>query len=455
MMSDRSRDRTPPKRISFFGNFGQGNLGNESTLRAILSHVRQHWPDAEINCICTGPEATTAAHGIPAVQMHDPLPTWAWLADKRSLRRLSKLIIGIPFEVYRWIAALRTLGRTDILIVPGTQFLSDNLTGPWGWPYLAFKWSLAAKLRRRRVFFVSVGVGPLRHPLSRLFVKATLHLADFRSYRDVLSKDYMRAIDLDPADDPVYPDLVFSLPQAMLPRHREHEAGQPLVVAVGVKDYRGQYAASVPREEPGAAYRRYLDGVAGFVAWLLEHKYTVRLVIGDVAYDPQVVTDVRAALTAMHVSYEARQLIADPIASQEDLIAQLAQSDIVVSTRFHNVLLGLLLDRPVIALSYHDKFAALLGSPELARYKLDLDHFDAGTVIGSFTELRAHSDELTHHIRRNVVRCRVALAEQYRLIFDDEERSRSRVASSGRAAHGSYGARLRQLALRIVAALIG
>src|SRR2546422_2018913 len=104
-----------------------------------------------------------------------------------------------------------------MLIVPGTQFLSDNLTGPFGWPYMAFKWSVTAKLRRCKLLFVSVGGGPLRHPLSRVFVKSALLLADYRSYPDDSSRQYMRRIGFHPTNYPVYPHLTFTLPTPTIP----------------------------------------------------------------------------------------------------------------------------------------------------------------------------------------------------------------------------------------------
>ena len=159
--------------------------------------------------------------------------------------------------------------------------------------------------------------------------------------------------------------------------------------------------------------------VTTLVAWLLEHKYTVRLVLGDISYDPQVVTALRKSLNERDVKYENHQLIDEPIKSQEELVLQLATCDVVVSARFHNVVLGLLLDRPVIALSYHEKFSALLDSPELAKYYLQIDHVDASTVIDKLLELQRNRDELKRHIRRRVNECRTALDEQYRFIFKD------------------------------------
>src|SRR5262252_9179857 len=52
------------KRIAFLGHFDSSNFGNESSLQAILYHLRGRQPDADITCICTDPEATVATHHI-------------------------------------------------------------------------------------------------------------------------------------------------------------------------------------------------------------------------------------------------------------------------------------------------------------------------------------------------------------------------------------------------------
>lgn len=404
------------KRISFFGNFGKGNLGNESTLRAILYNLDQHLPDAEVNCICTGPEATAATHNIAAIPIRDIFVKPGLLRSNPLARLLRKVFIRMPIELCEWIKAFRTLGNTDMLIVPGTQFLSDNLTGPWGWPYLAFRWSVAAKLRRCKLLFVSVGVGPLRHRLSRFFIKSALLLADFRSYRDDLSKQYMRHIGFDATNDPVYPDLAFSLPTPPIPPG-SHSNGGKRVIAVGVKDYYGQYGPQPRPHEANDIYRHHIDTVTAFVAWLLEHMYIVRFVIGDVSYDTQVLADLRESLNARKVTSENLHVIDEPIKSVEQLVSQLAASDVVVSPRFHNVVLGLLLNKPVIALGYHEKFSAVMEGPDLAKYNLHIDHLDATTLIERFIELERHRNGLKRCISRRVHEYRTALDEQYRVIL--------------------------------------
>src|SRR5262249_43437918 len=178
----QQRKRTP-KKIAFFGHFDSSNFGNESTLQAILYHLRRFHPDAEVVCISTGPEATVATHQIEAIPIAETFAKF-WLPENPFLRVVRRVCIGIPSELYRWAEGLVKLRRIDMLIIPGTGLLTDacGLT-IWG-PYNMFKWSLMAKLCRCKLLFVSVGAGPIYGALGRFFVKSALSLANFRSYRD-------------------------------------------------------------------------------------------------------------------------------------------------------------------------------------------------------------------------------------------------------------------------------
>ena len=112
------------KKIAFFGHFDSSNFGNESTLQAILYHLRCYQPDAEVVCISTGPEATVANHQIEAIPISE---TFFKSSPPRNplLRIVRKLFVGIPSEFKRWVDGLMSLRRTDMLIIPGTGLLTD------------------------------------------------------------------------------------------------------------------------------------------------------------------------------------------------------------------------------------------------------------------------------------------------------------------------------------------
>ena len=231
--------------MPFLGTLNSSNFGNESTLQAVLYHLRRFQPDAEVTCICTGPEATAATHHIEAIPIAETFVN-SWVPRNPLTRVLRKVFIGIPSEPYRWVKGLMRLRRTDMLIIPGTGLLTDAY-GLLNWgPYNLLKWSLLAKVCRCKLFFVSIGAGPIYGTLGRWFVKSVLSLADFRSYRDNSTMQYLKGIGFRTDNDRVYPDLVFSLPEVMIP-HQITKKSRRSVVGLGVMAYAGKY--SVPRPE--------------------------------------------------------------------------------------------------------------------------------------------------------------------------------------------------------------
>lgn len=413
-VASRESERNRPK-IAIFGHFGAGNFGNESTLQAILHHLRLLVPNAEVTCICTSPETVAAAYHIAAV------PISGVVVKPRTLRnplaRLArKLFIGIPREMYRWLSGLNTLRGTRALIIPGTGLLTDAYgLRNWG-PYSVFKWVVIAKLCRAKVFFVSVGAGPLYSRAGRRLVKAALSLADFRSYRDESTLQHVKAIGFRANKDRVSPDLVFSLPEPVIPRYTA-DAGRRPVVGLGLMNETGRYSNKRPT---GAIYAAYLETLAEFVSWLLAREYDVRLLIGA-GEDILVTQEFRSLLRSRPVRIDETRIVDKPATSVESLLLQLATTDMVVATRFHNVLLALLLNKPAISISFHHKCASLMSQMGLPEYCQDMNDLKTERLIEQFCRLEKNAGSLRPMIRQKAEGCRKALDEQYSLIFKDLE----------------------------------
>jgi polysaccharide pyruvyl transferase WcaK-like protein len=399
--------------FSFFGHFGLGNFGNEITLQAILYNLRRLLPNVEISCICTGPVTTATTHNIVAVPISRTV-TMAWTPNNRVAKALRSVIIGMPSELYRWFEALMTLKRTDVLIIPGTGLLTDAYgLRSWG-PYNLFKWSLIAKMRGCKLLFVSVGAGPLDSSLGRWLVRSALALADFRSYRDNETKEYLSSIGVQVASDKVYPDLAFSVTEELAPKRAVPRRRRP-VVGLGVMLYHGKLSSDKPG---GSTYTAYLEQLTVFTKWLLSRDYDIRLLIGDLS-DRPVTVEFKALLKARLGAYDEDRIIDDPIDSVKSLQSQLAETDAVVATRFHNVLLALALNKPVISISFHQKCTSLMHDMGLQVYCQDIHQLNADRLIEQFCQLEKNEGSLKQMIREKVADCRTALDEQYRLIFKD------------------------------------
>lgn len=406
------------KTVAFLGNFGTHNLGNECTLQSVVQGARTHLPGAALRCICPGPEDAAERHGIAASRMsyRDDQAFRSRTAGRVStpvVKWARRLLIRAPLEFVDWLEAFRALRGTTMLVMPGTGMLGDFGIEPLGLHYQILKWSIVARLRGCKVLFVSVGAGPIENPLSRWIVKRAISLADYRSYRDRFSRQYLDGLGFDTSRDRVYPDLAFSFagPATPLPRRRSSRR----VVGLGLMDYYGRES----RPERGESiYQGYLQALVPFVAWLLERDYSVRLIIGDLEYDKRVKGDLLRMLAERSLPGERGRILDEPISSPEQLWGQLAQTDVVVATRFHNVLLALMLDKPVLALSYHEKVESLMAGMGLAEYCHRIVDLDAQRLRERFAALEESAESLQGSIHQKTGEYRAALDEQYRLIFN-------------------------------------
>ena len=383
-------------KIAFWGNFGSDNLGNECTLDAALAAARRHAPSAETLVVCSRPADAVARHHVEAVPIAPSLST-ARLPHRRPIRILRRLAA----ELRDWPRVVETMRTTDTLIMTGTGMLTDRHAGALGMPYQMLKWASAARLWRKEVLFVSVGAEEFVDTAKARMMGGALRLARYRSYRDPASRERAKELVTASAQDPLFPDLAFSLPRPLTTGH-----GDPPVGAAAV-------AVGVYGMEP-SAMNAYVEALGIFVLRLLDRGHGVRLVIGDAEYDRLA----RGRLQAWLQERGARDsVLAEPIASFQELIGQLAETDFVVATRFHNLVLGLLLGKPVVSMSHMDKNDEMMAAMGLSAYCVPLNDLEPQRLLESFDRMERSAEELRRGIQERVEIWRERLEEQYSTVF--------------------------------------
>ncbi|WP_040905993.1 polysaccharide pyruvyl transferase family protein [Streptomyces griseoflavus] len=373
-----------PVRVGVFGLLGSGNIGNDGSLEAVLGHLRAEHPDAVVDALCGGPEAVTARYGIPATRLN-----W-YRGEYRTASRAGAVAakgLGKLVDVVRTAAWTR---RHDVVIVPGTGVLESTLPlRPWGFPYSLFLLCATGRLFGTRVALVGVGAAAIGNRPTRTLTRWSTRLASYRSYRDTLSRDAMRAMGVDTARDEVYADLVFALPA---PRASE-PPGPPGTVCVGVMDFHG---SNDERDRAEEIHRRYLDGTTRFVRALAGDGRPVRLLTGD-ELDVPVAGAIRDAVDSPLVTV-ART------ASLADLMKEMAAADTVVATRYHNLVCALKVGTPTLAVSYSAKSDTLMAEMGLGEYCHPAREADADRILQQFRELERRSAEVRATLsERNLV----------------------------------------------------
>ncbi|AVV44809.1 polysaccharide pyruvyl transferase family protein [Streptomyces sp. ID05-04B] len=363
-----------PVRVGVFGLLGSGNLGNDGSLEAVLGYLRAEHPEAVVDALCGGPEVVTARYGIPATRLH-----W-YRGEYRTASRAGAIAgkgLGKLVDAFRTAAWVR---RHDVVIVPGMGVLEATLPlRPWGFPYALFLLCASGRPAGARVALVGVGAAPIANKSTRALVRWSARLAAYRSYRDVQSRDAMRAMGVDTARDEVHPDLAFALPAPP----SGASSVPPGRVCVGVMDFHG---GDDDRDRAEEIHRRYLEGTTRFVRALVEEGRPVRLLTGDACDAPVVAAILDAVDSPLVDAAEA--------ASLADLMKEAAAADAVVATRYHNLVCALRVGTPTLALSYAAKSDALMARMGLGAYCHPAREVDADRLLEQFRSLEKCSAQL-------------------------------------------------------------
>ena len=355
---------TEPKLVGLFGLFGIGNIGNDGSLESMVRFLQSVAPQERLLCICGDPAVVEKAFGLDAVPIYSRPRRWIG-------GRAGVVLQKAAGRATLWLHAWRHLRRLKVLIVPGMGVLDDFAVSPLGWPHDILSWCLLGRLMGVKVIFASIGAGPIRHPVSRWFMKWAARAAHYRSYRDMVSKAFMKSIGFDARNDPIYPDIAFRLP---VPASTGRQAGdgRPLTIGVGVMAYHGWHN---DRTRGAAIYAAYLQKMTSFLVWLLDEGHNVRLLMGDQA-DRRAVDHLLQAVRSRRPDLGEDAIAFAPAYTLHEVMQQMADTDLVVATRYHNVVCALRMGKPTISVGYADKNDALLAQMGLADFCQHIERLD-------------------------------------------------------------------------------
>ncbi|MEZ5960105.1 MAG: polysaccharide pyruvyl transferase family protein [Hyphomonadaceae bacterium] len=368
-----------PLRIAIFGGYGSGNFGNDASFEALYEFLRTERPDAQIRAIASVPGVVTERFGVEAISIVKR-PTGIW-------RKLDTLLLRQPSTWSNWISCLRALKDFDVILSGGTGVFDDFRDTPLGWPSKLLRWCLAARMSGVKWMFVSVGAGPIVSPLSRVMMRYAASQAERRLYRDQDSYDFMRKLGVDGPKDAVIPDLAFLLPTPSSP---EHSAGAPVTIGVGIMTYRGWHASK-------SAYEAYVDLHVRLISWLFAQDYDVRPVIGQAPTDLAAARDIEARLGRAIISPKL-----EAMNSIHDAMASIAETDMVIASRYHVQIAALKMGRPLISLGYGPKNDALMADVGLGDFCHDVENVDFDMLTRQITAMIASREAHAQQVRDRV-----------------------------------------------------
>ncbi len=135
--------------------------------------------------------------------------------------------------------------------------------------------------------------------------------------------------------------------------------------------------------------RRYVDEYGGDSEDGLNNGDQVVLVGGD-RVDVEVAYQLRTAILQARPELPDDAVVVREFTTFTELTEEMMRAEILVASRFHNLICALRLARPTVSLGYAAKSRHLMEALGLDEYSQEMEHVDAGRLVG---QIRAARDD--------------------------------------------------------------
>lgn len=370
--------RSRPLRLVISGFYGAHHAGDEAILSAMLRHLREEVPGAEITVLSIRPEETSRAYGVKSIYR-------GWRRDL-------------------W-AKIRALRRADLLISGGGGLLQDVhptgiISGPL--PYYLIICTLAWLLGTPFMFYAQ-GIGPIRTRYGRWLTWLVANRAVLISVRDPDSRRLLSELGIS------RPPATITADPALDPTLASPERASELVRAYGLSS---PWVVFCLRSWPGPpgyqeAIARAADHAAS--AWGAR----VAFLPLENSPDRKVAEDI-----VSRMRQPQRATIIKEGHQPGEYAALVGRADLVVSMRLHGLIFAAAQGVPAIALAYDPKVRAFMERLRLLAYCLDLGELEpaGANLVAVMEKAWASRSEIKEHLAEKVPHLQELARENARLV---------------------------------------
>lgn len=419
----RTMSRTGIIRVGLFGPYHSNNLGDTATQMAVMANLRRHHAGIEFISICFDPQDAARTHGVSAFNMtgtesyiHVPHSGTLDPENNRGLQQKPWLMRWLPYKAYMLVSHVwqswniyRFTRKIDVLLISGGGQLCDFWGGPWARPFELLVWTVACRLRRKRVVVFATAADNLTTRIGRVMCFLAMRLSHYTVYRDEYTVQAAREAGL---ENPGHacPDAAFSLP---LPETLSSNPTtiQPVVLACPI-------SKSAWLRTIDASYESYLEEFVDTCELLVKHGFVVQLSNSQVKMDSPVAQRISERLQ--------ERLKGDPVLIERiqlrltrtvsDFITLAKNANVVLASRLHGVILSLVTGRPVVAIAYIRKVSQVMVDAKISEYCIELRDSTAKRITAMVHVALDNQVNLRHHIDTMNAQFRTALEREYEAI---------------------------------------
>jgi len=317
------------KRILIYGWFGERNIGDELILDASINLIKRNIPNAEINVMGTKPNICKATH--------------------KGVNRFSTYIDKRPKEIlrtfkYGFTNVVKNILFNDVLVIASGGALSD-----WHNESTVTLFSLIDifSFFKKPIYMLDVGAGPITREDSYIKFRKKLSKVELITVRDNSSYKELKKIGLN--NVVLSRDVVYSYWESIRQMVQNIDTEQGSV---------GLVIASVCYETEDV-YVEYKRQINELMKKLVEKGKKVYLI-------PFLYEEDKVLFSQLNIPNEVEILY-----DKDDLfsaIKYIAKVDVVISVRYHALVLGAILKKRIIPFVHHSKNGDFADDFDLLKY---------------------------------------------------------------------------------------
>lgn len=357
-------------KIVLAGYYGFGNAGDELILQAIVNYLKKSgFSLANLTVLSKAPFRTSANYGVKSVN--------------------------------RWSAfsVIGAIARCELFILGGGGLLQDS-TGKFGlWYYLLLLW--LAIFCGKKVMSLAVGVGPLQWKINRKLVAFTLRHVDILTLRDrIWGIELNQSRESFPSVQ-IVADPVFCLQIEKVKKKEKPNDGLPKICLVLRNEKQTEQMAKMMAEFS----RKISKELKGEICLLPFHPEldfaAIQSFLKELSANAKVFSDGKSAENLTVTVLEWSNL--------EELVQFFSETELVVSFRYHAIVLAVMMGIPVLGMSRDPKISNFMqdffGQHGMKNWACD-EEYDTEKVLSLALELWKKREKFQEIVNENLPRYR-------------------------------------------------
>jgi colanic acid/amylovoran biosynthesis protein len=388
------------------------NSGDSGILLAEIIFLREHFSGRNIEITITSrtPQIDIGFYGnmgIDVVSAIFPAPS-VTTGFFKKIKYIAGNFLGIK-EKTRLLNALKS---SDLVLSTGGGYFfsySRFFPGPmYLQNYLHVK---MANILKKPLVFLPQSFGPVNNKIGRILLSEALSHQNVRKIfvRENESVDFLETLRFKNSRQKIKycQDMAFLLQQPYNNGYEENKISDiRLNPSIAFTLRQWDFPGIKKKQEKSAAQKNYIESLAT-AAETITGILKGRLIIFPQVRGPGVFENDRIISKDFYKKLEKKlggecidyidfEESLDPI----EIIRALKNIDVLVATRFHSAIFGLLALKPVISISYQHKSSGIMKSLGLEKYCIDIKDLNPVKILSLLNEILDDYDEIVLKIKK-------------------------------------------------------